>query len=166
MAMLYSREGVTVALTGAEVWSAGVIVRLAGLPNDETEALASNHQENLAAWARRGREAAEVTRHPGEDVFDVDLAVSDDSGTSYTPRTISKGGSGQLLRAEWFFEPGPPESSSRVAVRVSREGREIELVDLSSRSRSRDILDAGPRQPPEPRSDPCQVILGTLYVCG
>jgi hypothetical protein len=53
--MLYSREGVTVALTGAEVWSAGVIVRLAGLPNDETEALASNHQENLAAWARRGK---------------------------------------------------------------------------------------------------------------
>ena len=54
MAMLYSREGVNAALIGVEVWSAGVIVRLAGVPNEETEALDGNYQEKLTAWARQG----------------------------------------------------------------------------------------------------------------
>jgi hypothetical protein len=130
MSMLYSREGVDVALISVEVWSAGVIVRLAGLPNERTEALERNYHETLDAWARGGRPGAPPNQ-PAEDVFDVDLGLSDDSGTNYVLRTASKGGSGSMFRADWSFEPGPPESSSRMAVRVSREGHQIEVVDLA-----------------------------------
>jgi hypothetical protein len=56
MAMLYSREGVGVALISVEVWSAGVIVRLAGLPNARTEVLDREFHGTLDAWARGGRE--------------------------------------------------------------------------------------------------------------
>jgi hypothetical protein len=129
MATLYSREGVDVALISVEVWSAGVIVRLAGLPNERTEALDRYYHETLDAWAHAGR-AGSPPKQPAEDVFDIDLALSDDSGTSYTLRAASKGGSGRMFRAEWSFEPGPPESSRRLAVRVSREGRQIEVIDL------------------------------------
>jgi hypothetical protein len=78
---LYSREGVDVALICVEVWSAGVIVRLAGLPNERTEALDRHYHETLDAWAHAGR-AGSPPKQPAEDVFDIDLALSDDSGTS------------------------------------------------------------------------------------
>lgn len=130
MAMLYSREGVGVALISVEVWSAGVIVRLAGLPNARTEVLDREFHGTLDAWARGGREGSPPNQ-PAENVFDVDLALSDDSGTSHMLRTASKGGSGRMFRAEWSFEPGPPESPSRLSVRVSREGHQIEVVDLA-----------------------------------
>jgi hypothetical protein len=130
MVLLYSREGVDVALISVEVWSAAVIVRLAGLPNEQTDALDRNYHETLDAWARGGREGAPPNQ-PAEDLFDVDLGLSDDSGTNYRLRTANKGGSGRMFRAEWSFEPGPPESSSRLAVRVSQESQQIEVVDLA-----------------------------------
>jgi hypothetical protein len=130
MEMLYSHDGVDVALVSVEVWSAGVILRLAGLPNERTDALDRRYQETLEAWARTGRKGSPPNQ-PGEDLFDVDLGLSDVSGTSYVLQTASKGGSGRMFRAEWSFEPGPPESSSQLTVRLSREGHEIASVDLS-----------------------------------
>jgi hypothetical protein len=130
MATLYSHEGVDVALISVEVWSAGVIVRLGGLPNERTDALDRNYHETLDAWARAGRKGSPPNQ-PAEDIFDVALGLSDDLETSYVLQATSMGGSGRMFRAEWSFEPGPPESSSRLAVRVSRQGHEIESVDLA-----------------------------------
>jgi hypothetical protein len=130
LATLYTRDAMDVALITVEVWPAGVILRLAGLPNDRTEALERNFNETLDAWARSGRKGS-PPKQPAEDLFDVDLALSDDLGTSYVLGTTSRGGSGSMFRAEWSFEPGPPQSSSRLTVRVFRDDHQLEVVDLA-----------------------------------
>lgn len=86
-----------------------MIVRLAGLPSERTDALDRSYHETLDAWARAGREGSPPNQ-PAEDIFDVDLGLSDDLGTGYVLRASSMGGSGRMFRAEWSFEPGPPES--------------------------------------------------------
>jgi hypothetical protein len=65
MAMLYSCEGVNVALVSVEVWSAGVIVRLAGLTDEQRETLESNYHETLEARDRGGREGSPPNQPAG-----------------------------------------------------------------------------------------------------
>jgi hypothetical protein len=97
MARLYARDGVEVALIGLEVWSGGVIVRLAGLPSEQSERLEHTYDHELEAWGRTGREGS-PPKQPAERLFDVGLALSDDVATSYALRFSSLGGSGSLLR--------------------------------------------------------------------
>ena len=121
MATLYARRGVEVAVIAIESWPGGVIVRLAGLPNEHTEALDRTYHAELEAWAQSGRKDSPPNQ-PAEDVFDASLTLSDDVGTRYALRTASLGGSGRMFRAEWSFEPGPPDSAARLKIGVIREG--------------------------------------------
>jgi hypothetical protein len=79
MAKLYDRDGVEVALIGVEFWSSGVIVRLAGLPNEQTERLDRTFRDDLEAWGQAGREG-QPPKHPAESLFEVDLALRDTLG--------------------------------------------------------------------------------------
>lgn len=130
MARLYARDGVEVALIGLEVWSGGVIVRLAGLPSEQSERLEHTYDHELEAWGRTGREGS-PPKQPAERLFDVGLALSDDVATSYALRFSSLGGSGSLLRAESTFEPRPPESASRLTLAVTGEGGDDVSVDVA-----------------------------------
>jgi len=112
MEHLYVRDGVEVALITAEIWSRGVIVRLAGLPSEETDRLEKSHADALNEWGRARRDGRphdeRPPEQPGEQLFDVEITVSDDLGTSYELRVRSSGGSGRLMRADWTFEPDRP----------------------------------------------------------
>jgi hypothetical protein len=129
MATLYARDGVDVALIGIEVWSSGIIVRLGGLPNERTDALDRTFRNDLEAWGRAEREG-QPPKHPTEWLFDVGLALSNDVGTSYELQSGVRGGAGRMLRAEWAFEPGPPDSASRLTLVLSGDKGHQGSVDI------------------------------------
>ena len=56
---------------------------------------------------------------PAEHVFDFDVTLGDDVGTNYSLKSSSRGGSGQMFRADWFFAPGPPHTARVLSVQVS-----------------------------------------------
>lgn len=132
---LYVRNGVEVALLWLEVWSGGVIVRLGGLPGEQSERLEREYVQALEDWGRAGREGrareARPREQPAEQLFDVDLALSDDVATRYELRVCQGGGSGRLLRADWTFEPGPPDSATRLTVAVAGQGIERRSVEVA-----------------------------------
>lgn len=127
MERLYVRDGIEVALITVELWSRGVIVRLAGLPSELTEQLERSYHHALDEWGRARRESRPHEERPpdqpAERLFDISVSLGDDLGTSYSSRVSSRGGSGMLMRANWTFEPGPPDSVSYLTVTV--EGEEI-----------------------------------------
>jgi hypothetical protein len=129
MAHLYARDGVDVALIGVEVWSSGVIVRLAGLPTEQTEALERTFRDDLERWTQTGRQG-QPPRHPAEQLFEVSLALADDVGTNYALQSGVRGGSGRMFRAEWAFEPGPPVSASGLTLLVTEQSDTRASVDI------------------------------------
>ena len=135
MERLYVRDGVEVALITVELWSGAVIVRLAGLPSEQSERLEQSYISALDEWGRAVREGRphedRPPDQPAERLFDVELTLSDDLATSYESRSRSSGGSGQLLRADWTFEPGPPESISTLTIAVAGEGIDKTLLNVT-----------------------------------
>lgn len=132
MERLYVRDGVEVALITVELWSRGVIVRLAGLPSELTERLERAYGDAVDEWGRARRDGRphddRPPEQPAQRLFDVEVTLSDDLATSYESRFHSRGGSGRLMRADWAFEPGPPDSVSRLTIGVAGEGIDSKSV--------------------------------------
>ena len=135
MERLYVRDGVEVALITVEVWSRGVIVRLVGLPSELTEGLEQSYFDAVDEWGRARREGRPHDDRPPDDpgkrLFDVELTLSDDLGTSYESRFRSYGGSLERLRADWAFEPGPPDSVASLTLAVAGDGIDTTSVRVA-----------------------------------
>lgn len=121
-------HGVTIVLVSVEVWPDERFVRMRGLPSEVTARLNVEFHEALEAWHRRGR-TTDVPQQPAEQMFDFDPTVSDDVGTLYAPGQSARGGTFRMFRAEWTFKPGPPDSASRLTVRVG-DGA-VAAIDLA-----------------------------------
>ena len=121
------REGVEVVLVSVEAWPDEVVVRVRGLPSERTAALEREFGERLGRWHQQGRDRDAVPREPADYIFDVDVSVSDDAGTVYSPSTSARGGSGTMFRAHWVFVPGPPEAARALVVRIDGSDTRIEL---------------------------------------
>lgn len=132
MERLYVRAGVEVALITVAVWSRGVVVRFAGLPSELTERLEESYGDAVDAWGRARREGRvhddRPPEHPALRLFDVEVTLRDELATGYESRVRSYGGSLQPLRADWAFEPGPPDSVSSLTVGVAGAGIESNSV--------------------------------------
>ena len=121
------RHGVEVVLVSIEVWSDEVVVRARGLPSERTAALEDEFSDALERWNRQGADKDAVPRQPADRIFDVAVSVADDAGTVYSPTTSARGGTGTMLRAEWSFVPGPPETAQSLVVRIDESATSIEL---------------------------------------
>jgi hypothetical protein len=135
MERLYVRDGVEVALITVEVWSRGVIVRLVALPSELTERIEQSYFDAVDEWGRTRREGRprddRPPDDPGQRLFDVELTLGDDLGTSYESQARSYGGSLERLRANWAFEPGPPDSVANLTVAVAGDGIEKTSVRVA-----------------------------------
>jgi|tagenome__1003787_1003787.scaffolds.fasta_scaffold20940939_5 hypothetical protein len=124
------RDGVTVMLVSVEAWPDEIVVRMRGLPSEVTARLDTEFHEALEAWHREGR-TSPLPQQPADQIFDIDILVSDDVGTLYAVRQAGRGGSSRMFRAEWTFQPGPPDSATRLAVSIGDRG--VAEIDLERR---------------------------------
>jgi hypothetical protein len=124
---VFEREGVEVVLVSVEAWPDEVVVRTRGLPSARTSALQRGFDEALEGWHRRGRDRNAVPAQPAEGIFDVEVSVTDDAGTMYSPTASARGGGGTMFRADWVFVPGPPPAAHSLVVRVDGSETRVEL---------------------------------------
>ena len=88
--------GVTVVLVTVELWTSGLVVRLAGLRNALTDELDAGFEGTLVSWAA-GLKAGDsprdppAPRQPGERLHRLPLTISDDARTRYRSRSRSAG---------------------------------------------------------------------------
>jgi hypothetical protein len=118
---------VDLVLVSVEVWTDEVVVRMRGLPNERTAALAAGFHEALDEWHGQGR-SGKRPEQPAERVFDFEVSVGDDIGTAYSPTSSARGGSGTMFRAEWSFVPGPPETARSLVVRTGDVDTHVDLI--------------------------------------
>jgi hypothetical protein len=117
-------------LVSVEAWPDEIVVRMRGLPSEVTARLDAEFHEALEAWHREGRTSG-VPQQPADEMFDFDITVSDDVGTVYAVQQAARGGTSRMFRAEWTFQPGPPDSASRLAVNVG--DRAVTEIDFARR---------------------------------
>jgi hypothetical protein len=125
------REGVEVVLVSVEAWPDEVVVRMRGLPTELTARLDTEFHAALEAWHREGQ-IADAPRQPAERIFDVEISISDDLGTTYAPSSSSRGGSARMFRADWVFRPGPPEGADSLSVHAGGAEGLSTRIDLRS----------------------------------
>jgi hypothetical protein len=132
---LFLRDGIEVALVSIELWPNHLVVRLAALPNHVTDSRQRQHEAELEQWGDRLH--AVGSRPPGEPgarlLSPLSVVVEDDTGTTYTPRSSSAGGTGSEWHGDWYFVADVPPTIERLTVRVtSPEGATTSVpVDLA-----------------------------------
>src|SRR3954453_12400304 len=118
-APLVDVHGITLVVTSVELWVDVVIVRIGGLPSEESD------RRIVAAEAAR-REgspgSADAPPTPWDDFQGLEIAVRDDAGTAYRPRGGAVGGTGTEWRMEWRFAPAPPEEARTLYVTAGLGG--------------------------------------------
>jgi len=123
------QANVDLVLVSVELWPDEVVVRVRGLPNEQTPALNAEYKQALDEW-HAGGGSGSPPEQPAERIFDFDVSVADDIGTAYSSASSARGGSGTMFRADWWFNPGPPQTASSLVVHV---GGADTRVDLDSR---------------------------------
>lgn len=122
---LADADGITVALTGIELWPHLVIVHLEGVRSplrDELDAAYAAAFERWAEHLKASRAAGEEPRPPpampGELLMRLPLTLADDAGTVYRRRFGRAGGSNTEWLSQWGFAPAPPAEATRLIVTV------------------------------------------------
>lgn len=121
-------EGVVVALLTVELWDDGIVLRLAGLPNEATRHLLDEHVQQVRAWAERRKRnpndrPADPPEEPGHRILNrITIGVTDDHGALYRMMARRTGGAGTEFRDEWYFQPGVPAGTKRLTIHTSGEG--------------------------------------------
>ena len=114
---LFTRDGIEIALISVELWPKHLVVRLAALPSETTDGQQRQHEADFEQWGERlvaaGKEVAgDPPEQPGTRLLaPLQLAVEDDAGTTYTPRSSNTGGTGSEWHGDWFFTPDAPPFS-------------------------------------------------------
>ena len=132
-------DGVTVVIASVELWTAGVVVRLAGMRSPQTDQLDAAHRLETTHWAAGYAERGTAPpAQPGAVLIDSPLELSDDLATVYRSHARSAGGTGTEWRAEWHFEPGVPLEASLLRVAITGSagealGHDFELPDSRER---------------------------------
>jgi hypothetical protein len=118
-APLVDVRGVTLVVTSVELWAGVVVVRLGGLPSDESDQRAVDAEAARRAWTPGSGEDAPS---PGDDLHGVAIGLRDDLGTRYGTRGGSMGGTGVEWQMEWRFSPAPPEEAEMLLVTAGLAG--------------------------------------------
>ena len=105
IATLFTRFGIDVVLVSIEVWPEHLVVRFAA-SGDRAEKLGSDLLSPL------------------------EVAVEDDAGNTYSPRSSNTGGSGSEWHGDWFFAAAVPDSVRRLTVRVEAPYGKAAAVDV------------------------------------
>lgn len=123
-------------LTTVELWTNRVDLFLAGLPTADAERHIRRHRAEMDQWARRYREGrSEGTLSPpmARDgrLFEVDIRLRDDLGTTYREMGGSAGGSNSEWRLHRWYEPGAPETATRLTVEAADyDGHIVGVVEI------------------------------------
>jgi hypothetical protein len=118
-APLVDVHGVTLVVTSVELWAGLVVVRLGGLPSDESDRRVVEAEAARRAWTP---DSGEPPPTPGDELHGVAIGLRDDLGTAYGTRGGSIGGSGAEWQMEWRFSPAPPEEAEVLLVTAGLAG--------------------------------------------
>jgi hypothetical protein len=94
---LFVRDGIEIALISVELWPNHLVVRLAALPGEVFDERLRQHGDAPGG-------------HGTRVLLDLEIAVDDDAGTIYTPRSRNTGGSGSEWHGDWFFAADVPDA--------------------------------------------------------
>jgi hypothetical protein len=129
-------DGLTVVLLYVELWSGEVVLRLAGVPNEQTtelDAAFGRELQDRAAAAHRAEAsgaAAPPPPAPHERLLRMGLSLADDLGTAYRALGGSAGGTGTEWRAQHQLAPGVPATARRLVVAVEDDGGRRQALEL------------------------------------
>ncbi|MDV6012403.1 hypothetical protein [Haloechinothrix sp. LS1_15] len=121
-------DGIAVALLTVELWDDGIVLRLAGLPNEATQRMLDEHEHDMTAWAERRQQSPNDTseappEEPGPLILNrINIGITDEHGTSYRMMTRRTGGTGTELRDELYFQPGMPKGTNHLTIHTSGSG--------------------------------------------
>jgi hypothetical protein len=105
-APLVDVHGITLVVTSVEVWVDVVIVRLGGLPSDESDRRIAAAEEARHDWSPQSGEEPPT---PWDHFRGLAIGLRDDAGTRYRHRGGSWGGTGTEWRMETRHAPAPPD---------------------------------------------------------
>jgi hypothetical protein len=126
---LFTRDGIEVALVSVELWPQHLVVRLAAIPNEITADRQRRYEMELERWGEAA--SGDPPEQPGTRLLAaLRLAVEDDVGTAYAPRSSNTGGTGSEWHGDWFFAAEVPESVGRLTIRVAVTDGKAATVDL------------------------------------
>ena len=118
-APLVDVHGITLVVTSVEIWVDVVIVRIGGLPSEESDRRIAAAEAARREWSPTSGEEPPT---PWDDFRGLEIAVRDDVGTAYRPRSGAVGGTGTEWRMEWRFAPAPPEDAETLYVTAGLGG--------------------------------------------
>jgi hypothetical protein len=125
-------DGMPFLLTSVEVWSNRIDLMLACIPTAESDRRVREHEAAVNEWLRlerQGRSGLGTLGPPfdrGGRLFDLDVQVRDDAGTTYQSTGGSAGGSSTEWRLHRHYAPGPPAGATELTVELRDDGAEVE----------------------------------------
>jgi len=111
--------GVTLLVTSVEIWAGLVVVRLGGLPSDESDQRVVEAEAARRAWTP---DSGDPPPTPWDELHGVAIGLRDDLGTRYENRGGAMGGTGTEWQMEWRFAPAPPEGADVLLVTAGLAG--------------------------------------------
>jgi hypothetical protein len=118
-APLVDVHGITLVVTSVEIWVDVVIVRIGGLPSEESDRRIAAAEAARREWSPGSGEEPPT---PWDDFRGLQIAVRDDAETHYRNRGGQTGGTGTEWRMEWRFAPAPPEDAATLFVTAGLGG--------------------------------------------
>jgi hypothetical protein len=118
-APLVDVHGITLVVTSVEVWVDVVIVRIGGLPSEESDRRIAAAEAARREWSPGSGEEPPT---PWDDFRGLQIAVRDDVDTPYRIRSGQTGGTGTEWHMEWRFAPAPPEDAETLYVTAGLGG--------------------------------------------
>jgi hypothetical protein len=112
-APLVDVHGITLVVTSVEIWVDVVIVRIGGLPSEESGRRIAAAEAARREWSPASGEDPPT---PWDDFRGLQIGVRDDVETSYRIRGGQSGGTGTEWHMEWRFAPSPPEDAETLYV--------------------------------------------------
>jgi hypothetical protein len=119
-------DGLELMLLSVELWTKSVFVHLAATETALTDRLTAEQKAELDRWAQDPTRS-DLPEVPGAMLGRMSLTVADDAGTDYRPSSSQAGGTGTEWRAMWQFEPGVPDSASRLTIAIEDESVDVAL---------------------------------------
>ncbi len=123
-------DRMSLVLTSVELWTNGVDLFLAGVPTAEAEQRVRQHEAELHEWAGKHRDGRSdgflsPPQARGNRLYDVDIRLNDDVGTTYRSVGGSAGGSGTEWRLHRHHEPAVPENATGLTVEVTGDDEHV-----------------------------------------
>jgi hypothetical protein len=118
-APLVDVHGITLVVTSVEIWVDVLIVRIGGLPSEESDRRIAATEAARRDWTHTSGEPPPT---PWDDFRGLEISVRDDVETRYRNRGGEVGGTGTEWRMEWRFAPAPPEEAATLYVTAGLGG--------------------------------------------